>query len=65
MQLMTDAQKRYETERHALFFKDEACKKLYTDHVSFLVNRVNSVNGEEEAAQCTPDAQHHEWHRWG
>lgn len=43
---MTDAQKRYETERHALFFKEEACKDLYKDHVRFLVNRVNSINGE-------------------
>lgn len=43
---MTDAQKRYETERHALFFKEEACKDLYKDHVRFLVNRVNSMTGE-------------------
>jgi hypothetical protein len=46
LQTMTDAQKRYEVERHALFFKEEACKQLYKDHVEFLVNRVNSVNGE-------------------
>jgi hypothetical protein len=44
--MMTDSQKRYETERHALFFKEEACKDLYKDHVKFLVNRVNSINGE-------------------
>lgn len=43
---MTDAQKRYETERHALFFKEEACKKLYKDHVTFMVNRVNSYTGK-------------------
>jgi hypothetical protein len=42
---MTDAQKRYETERHALFFKEEPCKQLYKDHVDFIVNRVNSVTG--------------------
>jgi hypothetical protein len=47
LQTMTDAQKRYEVERHALFFKEEACKQLYKDHVEFLVNRVNSVNGED------------------
>lgn len=48
-QTMTDAQKRYETERHALFFKEEACKKLYKDHVDFLVNRVNSITGTQHA----------------
>ena len=42
---MTDSQKRYETERHALFFKEEACKQLYKDHVKFMVNRVNSYTG--------------------
>lgn len=45
-QLMTDSQKRYEVERHALFFKEEACKELYKDHVKYLVNRVNTINGE-------------------
>jgi hypothetical protein len=30
---MSVQQKEYETLRHALFFKDEACKQLYKDHV--------------------------------
>jgi hypothetical protein len=42
---MTDDQKRYETERHALFFKEEACKQLYKDHVAAITGRVNSYNG--------------------
>ena len=42
---MTPDQKRYDTERHALFFKEEACKQLYKDHVAFMLNRVNSYNG--------------------
>lgn len=46
-QTMTDSQKRYETERHALFFKEEACKKLYKDHIEFMVNRVNSYTGKK------------------
>jgi hypothetical protein len=42
---MSDGQKRYETKRHAEFFRAEACKKLYKDHVAFLTNRTNAYNG--------------------
>lgn len=37
--------KRYETERHALFFSDPDAKKFYKNHVAFLINRNNSING--------------------
>lgn len=37
--------KSYETERHALFFSDPDAKKFYKNHVAFLVNRNNSING--------------------
>jgi hypothetical protein len=33
LQAMSVAQKEYETQRHALFFKEESCKQLYKDHV--------------------------------
>lgn len=56
---MTDAQKRYETERHALFFKEEACKDLYKDHVKFLVNRVNSITGEHISGELNMHACMH------
>jgi len=39
-------QKKYETGRHALFFTDSGARKLYQDHVKFIVNRVNSINGK-------------------
>jgi hypothetical protein len=55
---MTDGQKRYETERHALFFKEEACKKLYKDHVDFLVNRVNSITGRQHSDEPSFAKQH-------
>lgn len=63
---MTDDQKRYETERHALFFKEEACKKLYKDHVEHLVNRVNSVSGWnlQEQTQYLAAAQHNVLLMW-
>ena len=38
-------QKRYETARHALFFTDPDSRRMYKEHVEFLVNRVNSING--------------------
>uniref|UniRef100_A0A383VL97 mannan endo-1,4-beta-mannosidase n=1 Tax=Tetradesmus obliquus TaxID=3088 RepID=A0A383VL97_TETOB len=39
------AQNEYETLRHALFFKEEACKALYKDHVDAITGRKNSING--------------------
>jgi hypothetical protein len=33
LQAMSVQQKEYETQRHALFFKEESCKQLYKDHV--------------------------------
>lgn len=42
---MSVEQKRYETVRHALFFKEEACKKLYKDNVDVITSRKNSYNG--------------------
>jgi mannan endo-1,4-beta-mannosidase len=36
---------RYEVERHALFFTDAGARKIYKDHVAFLVNRNNTING--------------------
>lgn len=36
---------RYEVQRHALFFTDAGAKKIYKDHVAFLLNRNNSING--------------------
>lgn len=40
-----DALKKYETERHALFFSDPDARRFYKNHVAFLVNRNNSING--------------------
>jgi hypothetical protein len=45
LQQMSAEQKRYETVRHALFFKEEKCKQLYKDHVDAMLSRVNSYNG--------------------
>lgn len=38
-------QKRYETVRHALFFREPACRELYKQHVTFITSRKNSING--------------------
>lgn len=43
--LWTDEQKKYEVVRHRLFFTDPGTKQLYKDHVKFILNRKNSVNG--------------------
>jgi hypothetical protein len=32
-------------QRHALFFTDAGARKIFKDHVNFLVNRNNSING--------------------
>eukprot|EP00879_Flechtneria_rotunda_P001870 GHRR01002041.1.p1 GENE.GHRR01002041.1~~GHRR01002041.1.p1 ORF type:complete len:609 (+),score=135.21 GHRR01002041.1:246-2072(+) len=40
-----DELKNYETERHALFFSDPDAKKFYKNHVAFMINRNNSING--------------------
>lgn len=45
LQTFSVAQKEYETVRHATFFREEACKKLYKDNVDYIVNRKNSYNG--------------------
>lgn len=36
---------RYETQRHALFFTDPDARRFYKNHVAFLINRNNSING--------------------
>lgn len=37
--------RKYEVERHGLFFKDPDAKQIYKNHARFLANRVNSING--------------------
>ena len=37
--------KRYETERHALFFTDPGCREMYKNHIRKIVNRKNTANG--------------------
>lgn len=37
--------KTYEAQRHALFFTDPDARKMYKNHVTYLVNRVNAING--------------------
>ncbi|GMH32385.1 hypothetical protein BSKO_00219 [Bryopsis sp. KO-2023] len=37
--------KKYEVARHALFYNDTDCRKLYKSHVSALVHRKNTFNG--------------------
>jgi mannan endo-1,4-beta-mannosidase len=37
--------KKYEVERHALFFKDADAKAIYKNNAKFLINRVNTING--------------------
>jgi len=32
-------------QRHALFFTDPDSRKIFKDHVKFLINRNNSING--------------------
>ena len=40
-----EAVKKYEVERHGLFFKDPDAKAMYRNHAAFLIGRNNSVNG--------------------
>lgn len=44
-QAMSVDQKKYETVRHALFFKEDKCKQLYKDNVDFITSRKNSISG--------------------
>eukprot|EP00877_Chromochloris_zofingiensis_P009295 jgi/Chrzof1/4619/Cz14g20070.t1 len=37
--------KAYEVSRHALFFSDPDAKRFYKNHVNFILNRNNSING--------------------
>lgn len=41
----SDAQKEYEVARHALFYTDPDSMRMYKDHVAFMINRTNTVNG--------------------
>lgn len=38
-------QKRYEAGRHAAFFSEPKCAEMFQDHIKFIVNRKNSING--------------------
>ncbi len=40
-----EERKDYETARHALFYTDENCKKMYKNHVKTIIERRNMVNG--------------------
>eukprot|EP01026_Neomeris_dumetosa_P001875 TRINITY_DN1048_c0_g1_i10.p1 TRINITY_DN1048_c0_g1~~TRINITY_DN1048_c0_g1_i10.p1 ORF type:complete len:522 (-),score=65.63 TRINITY_DN1048_c0_g1_i10:651-2216(-) len=42
-----EAQKEYETSRHALFYIDSDAKEFYKNHVYSIVNRKNSYNGRK------------------
>ncbi|KAI8471837.1 MAG: glycoside hydrolase superfamily [Monoraphidium minutum] len=46
-------QKRYEAGRHALFFSEPKCISMFQDHVKFMVNRKNSINGRVYKADPT------------
>lgn len=35
----------YEVQRHALFYTDPDAKRIFKEHVRFLVNRNNTING--------------------
>jgi hypothetical protein len=37
--------KRKETVRHAQFFNNANAKAMYKNHITYLTNRVNSING--------------------
>ena len=37
--------KKYEAERHALFFTDKSCKKMFKKHIHTITNRRNRANG--------------------
>jgi mannan endo-1,4-beta-mannosidase len=43
--LWTNDLRSYEANRRALFWVDAGAKKLFKDHVSFIVNRKNTING--------------------
>jgi mannan endo-1,4-beta-mannosidase len=45
LQEWSDAQKKHETIRNALFYTDAGAAQVYKDHVKFIVNRKNSING--------------------
>jgi mannan endo-1,4-beta-mannosidase len=51
--LWTEGLRAYEAQRRALFWVDPGAKELYRDHVSFIVNRKNSVNGRVYKADPT------------
>jgi hypothetical protein len=35
----------YEVQRHALFYTDPDAKRIFKEHVRFLINRNNTING--------------------
>ncbi len=41
----TAKEKEFEVERHALFFTDPDAQKFYMNHVAFMINRTNTING--------------------
>lgn len=41
----TPEQRVYESQRKALFFQDEGCRRMYKDHMRVVLERRNTVNG--------------------